>query len=74
MITFDLNTNDAEALLQHAQTFEPDSGDAREDRRLREALLDLSHAVLSHLQRQTHETSPNSNAAQHNSVVQPLLL
>lgn len=57
MIIFDLNTNDAEALLRHAQTFEPDSGDAREDRRLREALLDLIDALLSHLQRQAHETN-----------------
>lgn len=55
MIIFDLNTNDAEALLRHAQTFEPDSGDAREDRRLREALLDLRDALLLHLQKQTHE-------------------
>ncbi|MFJ2484809.1 hypothetical protein [Pseudomonas sp. NPDC087639] len=55
MITFDLNTNDAEALLQHAQTFEPDSGDAREDRRLREALLDLRDALLLHLKEQVDD-------------------
>ncbi|MFJ3008291.1 hypothetical protein [Pseudomonas fluorescens] len=57
MITFDLNTNDAEALLQHAQRFDPDTGDAREDRRLREALLDLGDALLSHLQKPAHETN-----------------
>jgi hypothetical protein len=57
MITFDLNTNDAEAMLRHAQTFEPDSGDAREDRRLREALLDLSNALSSHLHSHAHETN-----------------
>jgi hypothetical protein len=57
MITFDLNTNDAEALLRHAQTFDPDTGDACEDRRLREALFDLRDALLSHLQKQTHETN-----------------
>ncbi|WP_236194490.1 hypothetical protein [Pseudomonas glycinae] len=57
MITFDLNTNDAEALLRHAQTFDPDTGDAREDRRLREALFDLRDALSSHLQKQTHETN-----------------
>ncbi|MBH3442333.1 hypothetical protein I5L59_01905 [Pseudomonas moraviensis] len=55
MITFDLNTNDAEALLRHAQTFEPDSGDAREDRRLREALLDLRDALLLHLKEQVDD-------------------
>ncbi|WP_247841574.1 hypothetical protein [Pseudomonas sp. MWU12-3103b] len=49
MITFDLNTNDAEALLRHAQTFDPDTGDAREDQRLREALLELRDTLLSHL-------------------------
>jgi hypothetical protein len=52
MITFDLNTNDAEALLRHAQTFQPDSGDAREDRRLREALFDLRDALSLHLKEQ----------------------
>ncbi|WP_095113002.1 hypothetical protein [Pseudomonas sp. Irchel 3H7] len=57
MIIFDLNTNDAEALLRHAQTFEPDSGDARENRRLREALLDLSDALLSHLHSHGHDTN-----------------
>lgn len=57
MITFDLNTNDAEALPRHAQTFEPDSGDACEDRRLREALVDLRAALLSNLHRKAHETS-----------------
>lgn len=34
MITFDLNINDAEALLHHVEEFKPDSGDAREDARL----------------------------------------
>lgn len=55
MITFDLNTNDAEALLRHAQTFEPDSGDAREDPRLREALLDLRDALSLHLKEQVDD-------------------
>jgi len=56
MITFDLNTNDTEALLRHAQTFEPNTGDAREDRRLRDALLDLREALLSHLQERANDT------------------
>ncbi len=55
MITFDLNTNDAEASLRHAQTFQPDSGDAREDRRLREALVDLRDALLLHLKEQVDD-------------------
>ena len=35
MIVFDLNTNDAEALLRHVEEFRPASDDAREDSRLR---------------------------------------
>lgn len=49
MITFDLNTNDAEALLRHVEEFKPNSGDSREDARLREALLELREAVELHL-------------------------
>ncbi len=45
MIRLDLNTNDAEALLRHAKSFEPASGDAREDRRLSDALHDLAEAI-----------------------------
>lgn len=49
MIVFDLNTNDAEALLRHVEEFKPSSGDAREDSRLREALLELKEALVQHL-------------------------
>lgn len=49
MIVFDLNTNDAEALLRHVEEFKPSSGDAREDARLREALQELKEALESHL-------------------------
>ncbi|MHA6234044.1 hypothetical protein [Pseudomonas fluorescens group sp. PF-69] len=49
MIVFDLNTNDAEALLRHAEEFKPASGDTREDARLREALLELKEALVAHL-------------------------
>jgi len=49
MITFDLNTNDAEALLRHIEEFKPHSGDPREDARLLEALLELKEAVELHL-------------------------
>ena len=50
MIVFDLNTNDADALLRHVEEFKPSSGDSREDARLREALLELKEALMSHLQ------------------------
>lgn len=49
MITFDLNTNDAESLLRHVQEFKPSSDDPREDARLREALLELKEALAQHL-------------------------
>lgn len=49
MIVFDLNSNDAEALLGHVEEFKPNSGDSREDARLREALLELKEALVSHL-------------------------
>ena len=49
MITFDLNRNDAEALLRHVEEFKPTSGDTREDARLREALQELREALASHL-------------------------
>lgn len=49
MITFDLNTNDAEALLRHVEAFKPNSGDSREDARLQEALQELREALVSHL-------------------------
>lgn len=43
MIVFDLNKNDAEE-------FRPASGDAREDSRLRDALLELKEALVQHLE------------------------
>ena len=49
MIVFDLNTNDAEALLRHAEEFRPASGDARKDSRLLAALLELKEALVLHL-------------------------
>lgn len=49
MVTFDLSTNYAEALLHHARTFKPESGDPREDMRLRDALDDLAEALQNHL-------------------------
>lgn len=50
MIVFDLNTNDAESLLRHVQEFKPSSDDPCEDARLREALLELKEALVSHLE------------------------
>lgn len=49
MIEFDLNSNDAEALLRHCESFKPGSGDPREDRRLENALESLRAALATHL-------------------------
>jgi hypothetical protein len=45
MIRLDLNTNDAEALLRHAKSFESATGDVREDSRLLDALRDLAETI-----------------------------
>ena len=50
MITFDLSTNNAEALLRHCVQFIPQSDDAWEDRRLENALLTLAEALRAHLE------------------------
>lgn len=44
-IQFDLNCNDRDALLRHCQQFVPNSGDAREDARLADALETLATAL-----------------------------
>ena len=44
-IQFDLNHNDRDALLRHCQSFKPDSGDPREDSRLKDALDELAEAL-----------------------------
>jgi hypothetical protein len=58
MIVFDLNTNDAETLLRHVEEFKPNSGDVREDARLREALLELKEALVSHREDTSTPASP----------------
>jgi hypothetical protein len=50
MIVFDLNKNDSEALFRQVEKFRPESGDAREDSRLRDALLKLRTALQFHLE------------------------
>ena len=60
MIVFDLNTNDAEALLRNVGEFRPASGDAREDSRLRDALLELRAALLSHLEDSNAQSAPET--------------
>lgn len=45
-VDFDLNRNDAEALLQHCLEHTPATGDSREDSRLRDALEALKDAIF----------------------------
>lgn len=45
LIELDLNQNDKDALLRHCQSYIPASGDAREDRRLADALEALAQAI-----------------------------
>jgi hypothetical protein len=45
LIEFDLNHNDADALLRHCLTFQPKTDDPREDQRLRDALETLAEAL-----------------------------
>lgn len=43
----DLNENDADALLRHCESYKPDSGDPREDARLRDALETIRQAITT---------------------------
>ncbi|GFZ69073.1 hypothetical protein PSE10B_55950 [Pseudomonas amygdali pv. eriobotryae] len=49
LIQFDLNSNDAEALLRHTLSFKPSTDDPREDARLKEALEALSEPLAEQL-------------------------
>lgn len=49
MITFDLNINYAEALLRHCESYQAQTEDVREDRRLDNALEELAEALRAHL-------------------------
>ncbi|MFS2161125.1 antitoxin Xre/MbcA/ParS toxin-binding domain-containing protein [Pseudomonas sp. Pseusp122] len=45
LIEFDLNHNDAQSLLRHCTDHQPNSGDFRDDARLKEALEILATAI-----------------------------
>lgn len=49
LIQFDLNNNEAEALLRHALSFKPSTDDPRENSRLAEALQALSEPLAEQL-------------------------
>ncbi|MGV6393670.1 hypothetical protein ACTUVN_002368 [Pseudomonas caspiana] len=56
MVEFDLNYNDAEALFRHVLSFIPNSGDAREDARLKDALVELADALQTHLRKYEYQS------------------
>ncbi|HEX4550437.1 hypothetical protein [Pseudomonas sp.] len=49
MIELDLNTNDAEALLRHWESYVPMDDDPREKRLLQAALEALREALVAHI-------------------------
>ena len=53
MIELDLNTNDAEALLRHCESYVPADDDPREKRRLKAALETLREALVEHFRTET---------------------
>lgn len=59
LIEIDLNTKDAQALLRHCTEHQPNSGDFRENARLREALETLAAAINDAMspEQQSHELS-----------------
>lgn len=59
LIELDMNTNDAQALLRHCTEHQPNSGDFREDARLREALETLAAAINDAMypEQKSHESS-----------------
>ena len=59
LIEFDLNHNDAQALLHHCTEHQPSSDDFRENTRLREALETLAEAINDAMS--SREESPESS-------------
>ncbi|WP_238739539.1 MULTISPECIES: antitoxin Xre/MbcA/ParS toxin-binding domain-containing protein [Pseudomonas] len=59
LIEFDLNHNDAQALLHHCAEHQPSSEDFRENARLREALETLAEAINDAMS--PREASPESS-------------
>lgn len=67
LIQFDLNMNDAQALLRHCTEHQPDCGDFRENARLREALETLADAL-------DEAMSPNHESGESSKTIDPQLL
>ena len=67
LIEFDLNHNDAQALLHHCKEHQPSSDDFRENARLREALKTLAEAINDAM-------SPRGESLESSEAIDPRLL
>ena len=67
LIEFDLNHNDAQALLRHCTEHKPNSEDFRENARLREALETLAEAI-------NNAMSPSKDGPESSETIDPRLL
>ncbi|EXF94038.1 hypothetical protein HK44_010480 [Pseudomonas fluorescens HK44] len=67
LIEFDLNHNDAQALLHHCTEHQPSSEDFRENARLREALETLAEAINDVM-------SPREESPKSSETIDPQLL
>ncbi|NBF08170.1 MbcA/ParS/Xre antitoxin family protein [Pseudomonas sp. Fl4BN1] len=67
LIEFDLNHNDAQALLHHCTEHQPSSEDFREDARLREALETLAEAINDAM-------SPSEESPKSSETIDPRVL
>ena len=67
LIEFDLNHNDAQALLHHCKEHQPSSGDFRENARLGEALEVLAEAINDAM-------SPREESPESSESIDPRLL
>ncbi|MBC3302260.1 DUF2384 domain-containing protein [Pseudomonas sp. SWRI18] len=67
LVQLDLNVNDADALLRHCTAHEPDTGDFRENARIREALEALAAALEDAM-------GPNHGSIESPETIDPQLL
>lgn len=67
LIEFELNHNDAQALLHHCTEHQPSSDDFRENARLREALETLAEAINDAM-------SPKEDRPESSEAIDPRLL
>lgn len=67
LIELDLNMNDAQALLRHCSEYQPNSGDFRENARLKDALESLAEAL-------SEAMSPYPERVESSEMIDPQLM